>query len=281
MWRLYKFRLYKFTLQSPTQTHIDAAGSYVVDEESSSPPLSPLPPPPSSLHPSSDPELGHAFPSKGTSSASTTTSKPPLPSFAAPPPSSLLSRCVFLPCLPCQQHRPALSCFPDPAKGPYSLPSRNVEVFRALLYLLDGGRKERAHFQDDPIAMRFYYLRQSYPYQISVFVACVLYLSISLTEVPDFTAYHPRREGGREGGVKTWYEVSFDMLCVSFFAADVWVHCKGVGVGKTFRYKWTRLFVLLLVFDVVGMLWPLARVLMVTGIVRCFPIVYFSKKGGW
>lgn len=154
-----------------------------------------------------------------------------------------------------------------------------MDVFRALLYLLDGGRKERSHFRDDPTAMRFYYLRQSRPYQICVFVSCVLYLSTSLMEAPDLRAYGLSREGGRECGAKTWCELALAMVCISFFLVDLWVHCKGVGVWKTFRYKWTRLFVLLLAFDVMGMLWPVARVLIVSGIVRCFPIVYFSRKG--
>ncbi|GAB5036822.1 two-pore calcium channel [Nannochloropsis oceanica] len=97
-------------------------------------------------------------------------------------------------------------------------------------------------------------------------------------EAPDLRAYGLSREGGRECGAKTWCELALAMVCISFFLVDLWVHCKGVGVWKTFRYKWTRLFVLLLAFDVMGMLWPVARVLIVSGIVRCFPIVYFSRK---
>lgn len=244
--------------------------------------MSPLPNPLSSLHPS-DPELGHAFLTKGIVDSSTTIRKPFLRSSAAALPSSLslLPCCPSVSWHPCQQHSTTLAYFPDPTQGPHSTPSRNVEIFRALLYLLDGGRKERSHFQDNPTAMRFYYLRQSYLYQICVFVACVLYLSTSLTEVPDLRAYGPSGEGDRENGAKTCCELALTIMCVSFFLLDLWVHCKGVGVGKAFRYKWTRLFVLLLAFDVMGVLWPVARVLKVSGIVRCFPIVYFSRKGEW
>ena len=129
--------------------------------------------------------------------------------------------------------------------------------------------------------MRYYFLRQSRPYQRCVFVACAMYLSISLTEVPDFSR---RRDGEtlaeeeRRVG-KQWFEVLLDLLCVLFFVVDLVVQGKGVGFKKMFNYRWTQIFVLLLLFDMLGIVWPLGRLLMVTGIVRCYPIVYYSKKG--
>lgn len=46
----------------------------------------------------------------------------------------------------------------------------------------------------------------------------------------------------------------------------------------TLSYRWTQFFIACLVFDVIGMVWPVLRVLVVSGIVRCYPIIYFSPK---
>ena len=171
-----------------------------------------------------------------------------------------------------------MACFPDPAQGPYS-PERNVEIFRALLCLLEGGRKEHPQFRSDPSSMRYYFLRQSRQYRICLFVACVMYLSISLTEVPDFSNRKDQsaREETRRVG-KQWFELLLDLLCVIVFLVDLVVHCRSVGIKQAFSYRWTQIFMMLLVFDMMGIVWPLGRVMMVTGIVRCYPIVYYSKK---
>lgn len=56
------------------------------------------------------------------------------------------------------------------------------------------------------------------------------------------------------------------------------VQALGSGVRHTLSYRWTQFFIACLVFDVIGMVWPVLRVLVVSGIVRCYPIIYFSPK---
>ena len=50
------------------------------------------------------------------------------------------------------------------------------------------------------------------------------------------------------------------------------------GGRYTLSHRWTQIFIACLLFDVIGMLWPVLRVLVVSGIVRFYPIVYYNYK---
>ena len=150
-----------------------------------------------------------------------------------------------------------------------------------MVYLMDASHKKKTPFvlrdehNDDDTALRWYYLRKRRWYKWVLGIACTLYLTSSLTETPLFNAttlesYH------RE---KNWYEIFFDVLGECVFSLDIFVQCKALGARRVLiDNKWTLVFLGLLAFDWIGLLWPILRVLMVTGIVRFYPIVYYSRK---
>lgn len=72
-------------------------------------------------------------------------------------------------------------------------------------------------------------------------LACLLYLSVSISEVPDFRALEPRATHGRGGAKqwrffaehpmgKTWYELTIEAGCVLAFAADLGIQVSA-GAG--------------------------------------------------
>lgn len=95
---------------------------------------------------------------------------------------------------------------------------------------------------------------------------------VSLTELPAFGVRDAHEEG------KEWYEVVLEVICNVVFAYDIYMQGRAKGVGVTWRNRWTQIFSVLLAFDFLGVFWQGLRLLKVTGIVRAFPIVYYSKR---
>ena len=159
----------------------------------------------------------------------------------------------------------------SPRAGPFT-PERNQEVFKAMLYLMDAEKKKRPDLVDDYDAMRWYYARKKTLWKLCLFTACFVYLLVSLTELP---AFHST---SAPGAGKDWYEIVLEAVCNSVFAVDIYMQMRGKGYRKTWQNRWTQMFCLCLAFDFVGVAWQGLRVLKVTGIVRTYPIVYYSKR---
>ena len=138
-----------------------------------------------------------------------------------------------------------------PRAGPFSA-ERNQEIFKAMLYLMDAEKKKRPNVVDDYDSMRWYYARKKTLWKLCLFVACLLYILVSVTELSPFRK--PEVSARREAG-KDWYEIILEVICDSVFAVDIYMQMRAKGYRTTWNNRWTQAFCLCLIFHFVGVLW--------------------------
>lgn len=136
----------------------------------------------------------------------------------------------------------------------------------------DGARSNQDQPTNQPTILKPKINSKKTSWKLCLFLACFLYVLVSLTELPAFGVRAPRDEG------KEWYEIVLEAICNGVFVVDIYMQGRAKGFGITWRNRWTQIFAVLLVFDFVGVVWQGMRLLKVTGIVRAFPIVYYSKR---
>jgi hypothetical protein len=135
-----------------------------------------------------------------------------------------------------------------PRAGPFSA-ERNQEIFKAMLYLMDAEKKKRPNVVDDYDSMRWYYARKKTLWKLCLFLACSLYILVSVTELSPFRK--PDISARRGEGL----EIVLEVICDTIFAVDIYMQMRAKGYRTTWNNRWTQVFCLCLIFHFVGVLW--------------------------
>jgi len=114
--------------------------------------------------------------------------------------------------------------------------------------------------KEDLTSITYSYYRKSSLWKTTITTSCALYLFASLLENPLFQQGGGGGGGGEGGREKTREQAVMatfllELVCNLIFFMDTYVGGKSQGWGVVVKDWWARVFLVIVVFDSVGLVW--------------------------